>query len=205
MVYAVVFLPDGRSLITTCADGTVKVWDIATAQLRLTLTGHKERVVCAAISADGRLLATAGNDPEVRLWDVSTGGEVGCVAGHEGCVNGLVFSPDGTTLFSAGSDSAVNAYDVYSNTVQDIDSAATGSALLANLASVHSAEVWLEAFKFVGVASFFVAIVSGLHTIVLALRYQRRAIPQVVKKSGTVDATAPAQGAAPAPAPAGTD
>ena len=71
---------------------------------------------------------------------------------------------------------------VYSHPVVEIDAAVAGSDLLAGLARVHAAEAWLEAFKFVGVASFFLGIVYGLRTIVFALDYQRTTIPQVVAK-----------------------
>ncbi len=71
---------------------------------------------------------------------------------------------------------------VFRNPISAIDSAATGSQLLTGLASVHAAETWLEAFKFVGVAFFFLGIVNGLHTIVFALRYQWDAIPRVAAK-----------------------
>lgn len=72
------------------------------------------------------------------------------------------------------------AASVFSNSIQVIDGAAAGSALLTNLATVHAAEAWLEAFKFVGVAFFFMGIVNGLATIIFALRYQQEAIPEVV-------------------------
>jgi hypothetical protein len=71
---------------------------------------------------------------------------------------------------------------VYSHPVVDIDAAAAGSDLLAGLARVHAAEAWLEAFKFVGTAVFFLGIVYGLDTIVVALKFQRSAIPQVVEE-----------------------
>ena len=71
---------------------------------------------------------------------------------------------------------------VYSHPVVDIDAAVAGSDSLAGLARVHAAEAWLEAFKFVGVAAFFLGIVYGLHTIVIALKFQRSAIPQVVEQ-----------------------
>jgi hypothetical protein len=69
---------------------------------------------------------------------------------------------------------------VFSNPITVIDAAANGSSLLANLAAVHSAEAWLEAFKFVGVAFFFLGIINGLSTIIFALKYQQTAIPEVV-------------------------
>jgi len=77
---------------------------------------------------------------------------------------------------------AGTAASVFSNSVAVIDSAEAGSPLLSNLATVHGAEAWLEAFKFVGVAFLFLGIVNGLSTIVFALRYQQEALPAAVKK-----------------------
>jgi hypothetical protein len=71
---------------------------------------------------------------------------------------------------------AGTASDVYSSPVTVIDAVPAGSALLDGLARVHSAEAWLEAFKFVGIAFLFLGIVNGLHTILFALRYQQKAI-----------------------------
>lgn len=86
---------------------------------------------------------------------------------------------------------------VFSNPVTAIDAAATGSPLLAALGQVHAAEAWLEAFKFVGVAFFFVSIINGLTAIIFALRFQKQAIPQVVSRlpqasGGSVPSAAPA-------------
>jgi hypothetical protein len=95
---------------------------------------------------------------------------------------------------------AGTAADVYSNTVATIDSAATGSALLDDLASVHSAETWLEAFKFVGVAFLFLGIINGLSTIIYALQYQKKTIPTVVQNLQASPASPN-----PAPVPAAGD
>ena len=89
---------------------------------------------------------------------------------------------------------AGTAASVFSNPVVDIDAAATGSALLQDLASVHSAESWLEAFKFVGVAFFFLGIINGLSTIIWALQYQKKAIPEVIVNLPAEAVTAPAAG-----------
>ena len=73
------------------------------------------------------------------------------------------------------------AASVFSNPIVALDSAATGSALLQGMAQIHSNEAWLEAFKFVGVAFFFMGIVNGLASIVFALKFQQTAIPEVVE------------------------
>lgn len=87
---------------------------------------------------------------------------------------------------------AGTASTVFSNPITAIDAAATGSTLLGQLASVHAAEAWLEAFKFVGVALLFLGIVNGLASITFALKYQQTAIPQVVDQLPESAVPAPA-------------
>lgn len=95
---------------------------------------------------------------------------------------------------------AGTAADLYSNPIALIDSAGSGSALLEELASIQSAETWLEAFKFVGVAFLFLGIINGLSTIIYALQYQKKAIPEVVQKLPARPAKAAAVSTAPAAA-----
>ena len=80
---------------------------------------------------------------------------------------------------------ASTASAVFNNPITVIDAAPTGSELLAGLASVHSAEAWLEAFKFASLAFLFMGIVNGLASVVFALRYQWNAIPKVAKNLQT--------------------
>jgi hypothetical protein len=75
---------------------------------------------------------------------------------------------------------AGSAASLFSNPITALDAAQAGSALLTQLAGVHAAEAWLEAFKFVGIAFMFMGIIQGLATILFALNYQDQAIPQVV-------------------------
>jgi WD40 repeat protein len=69
-VTAVAFSPDGTQLATTSHDHTARIWDLATAQTRTTLTGHTGPVTAVAFSPDGTLLATASRDGTARIWDV---------------------------------------------------------------------------------------------------------------------------------------
>ncbi len=77
---------------------------------------------------------------------------------------------------------AGTAAAVFSNPITAIDGAEAGSTLLNGLSAVHTAEAWLEAFKFVGVAFLFMGIINSLATILFALNYQKQALPQVVEK-----------------------
>ncbi len=65
------------------------------------------------------------------------------------------------------------AYDFWNHAIKtELDAAAEGSALLANLGTITAIKFWLEPFKFVGLAFLFTGIGLALATIVRVLRWQ---------------------------------
>ena len=100
-VYNVRFAADGRSLATLVIgnDGiSLRLWDVATGEVRATLRGHTGRLSRAVWSPDGNVLATAGDDGTVRLWDAVTGHARGVLRGYPEMVHELAFRPDGRAL-----------------------------------------------------------------------------------------------------------
>jgi WD40 repeat protein len=98
------FSRDGRSLVTTSADRTARVWDVATGRERVVLRGHLRAVTSAEFSPDGRWLVTASDDWTARVWEMATGKEWLTLRGHRGPVESATFSPDGRRVLTASAD-----------------------------------------------------------------------------------------------------
>ncbi|HOM19129.1 MAG TPA: hypothetical protein PLQ00_17495, partial [Thermoguttaceae bacterium] len=78
-VHCAVFSPDGRTLLSSSADHTVRIWDLSASdpnQKTIILRGHRSSVHQMLLSEDGRLLVTASEgtpdvrDAAVRIWRI---------------------------------------------------------------------------------------------------------------------------------------
>ncbi len=59
-------------LATASDNGKVKIWDLNTGRLALTLSGHRSHVASVRWSKDGKQLVSASWDGTLRAWDAST-------------------------------------------------------------------------------------------------------------------------------------
>jgi RNA polymerase sigma factor (sigma-70 family) len=73
-VYALAFSPDGRWLCTSGADGSVRLWEVATLGEVLRLPGHVGAIGGSgrgvSFGADSRTVLTCGADAQAYLWSL---------------------------------------------------------------------------------------------------------------------------------------
>jgi WD40 repeat protein len=111
-VLSVEFTNDGKTLISSARDHTIKIWDVATGQVKKTLTNHTLDVYCACLSHDGKIMASGSTDTRIILWDANTFEPIRELKGHTGAVREMEFSPDDKTLASAAEDCTFRLWDV---------------------------------------------------------------------------------------------
>ena len=69
-VRAVAVDPANQWFATGAGDRTIKIWDMASGALKLTLTGHISTIRGLAVSATSPYLFSAAEDKTVKCWDL---------------------------------------------------------------------------------------------------------------------------------------
>ena len=168
---AVVFMPDGKSLVTGSRDGWIRIWqpavdDLAQCMAQRSgladpkkrshaatpeaipwsehiLAGHGDSVRDIAISPDGRRIASASADQTAKIWDIETGENVLTLTGHEGPVEAVKFSPDGQHVATASRDKTVKLWNIegHTATVTSVAFSPDGKTL-ATGSSDRTAKLW---------------------------------------------------------------
>jgi WD40 repeat protein/serine/threonine protein kinase len=122
----VAYGPDGTSIVTGGADGTVKLWNATTDRVVRTFAGHTGGIEDVAFSPDGTRVLSSSADKTVKVWNVSSGSAVRTLGPFAFDVTQVAFSPDGkwiaganmgeidkrtVTIWDAGTGQAIRTLD----------------------------------------------------------------------------------------------
>ena len=113
-IYALAVAPDNQLIASGSADHTVKLWEAASGNLKLTLNGPRDDLAALAFSPDGKLIAGGSNEATIYIWGTESGQLKRALNQHSSIVTALGFSPDGQTLVSCGRDQTIVQWDVKS-------------------------------------------------------------------------------------------
>lgn len=97
---------------TGSADRTVKIWDLASGRLRLTLTGHISTVRGIALSPRHPYMFTVGEDKTVKCWDLEQNKVIRNYHGHLSGVYCVSLHPTLDVLMTGGRDSTIRVWDI---------------------------------------------------------------------------------------------
>lgn len=99
-ICSVAFSPCGKRFATGMSDGVIKVWDVLTCGLLLSIEGHEE-VNTLAYSPLGDYIVTGSDDTNIKVWDASSGYHVRTLSGHTSKLCSVVYSADGRYILSS--------------------------------------------------------------------------------------------------------
>jgi eukaryotic-like serine/threonine-protein kinase len=119
-ITSAMYSSDGRRIVTTGWDRTVKLWDTRpdTSELWVgesqRLIGHPSRCSVVALLPDGKRAISGGEDGTIRVWDIASECEIRRWIGSDFKVTRLVVTPDGERVVVAGENSDIRVYDIES-------------------------------------------------------------------------------------------
>jgi WD40 repeat protein/class 3 adenylate cyclase len=119
------FSHNGQIIATVSLDGTARLWDGVTGQLRAVLGDETpgftidnfnmitwEQHAKSGFSSNDQLLATASVDGSVRIWDVERASLLTTINSHRDLVEHVEFSPTDNSLLTASRDGTARLWDV---------------------------------------------------------------------------------------------
>ncbi|KAK2787964.1 pre-mRNA-splicing factor prp46 [Onygenales sp. PD_12] len=104
--------PNNQWFASGAGDRTIKIWDLATGSLKLTLTGHISTVRGLAVSPRHPYLFSCGEDKMVKCWDLETNKVIRHYHGHLSGVYTLDLHPTLDVLVTGGRDAAARVWDM---------------------------------------------------------------------------------------------
>lgn len=111
-VYSLAVDPSNMWFASGCQDGLIKIWDLASGRLRITLTGHISGVRGLAVSDRHPYLFSCGDDKMVKCWDLEQNQVVRHYHGHLSGVYCLALHPTENILVTGGRDSVARIWDM---------------------------------------------------------------------------------------------
>lgn len=113
-VHSLTVDPANMWFASGCRDGLIKVWDLASGKLRITLTGHISSVRGLAVSPRHPYLFSCGDDKMVKCWDLEQNQVIRHYHGHLHGVYCLSLHPTENLLITGGRDSVARVWDMRS-------------------------------------------------------------------------------------------
>ncbi|KAG0016365.1 pre-mRNA-splicing factor prp46 [Entomortierella chlamydospora] len=126
-VRSVAVEPGNNWFATGAGDRIIKIWDLASGRLKLSLTGHIGQVRGLAVSPRHPYLFSCGDDKMVKCWDLETNKVIRHYHGHLSGVYALALHPTLDVLVTSGRDATARVWDMRTKQAVHVLSGHTGT------------------------------------------------------------------------------
>jgi WD40 repeat protein len=112
-VHSARFNSSGTRIVTTSEDGSIKMWDIASARVfRNIQITNKGWTYTAVFNPRGGSIAVGAQEGLLEVWDVNNGKRIMQLRGHSRAINTVRFNKNCSRLLSASVDNSVKLWEI---------------------------------------------------------------------------------------------
>ncbi len=166
---------NSQILVSGGNDKAIKVWDLATGQLRKTLQSDSGQIRSLAIAPDGKTVVSGSADHMVRIWSLTSNQSPRMLAGHPNEVTLVKITLDGKRLIS-GSYGAIKVWDLKTGQLQTtFPSEAKSETKLGPITVINDAA---QQFNPLDINTASNTVLIGDRRVVDLATHQVRAVPQ---------------------------
>jgi WD40 repeat protein/mono/diheme cytochrome c family protein len=108
---SVAFAPDGKQLVASAGDRTIRLFDTASGKQTRLWKAHADWVQTVAFAPDGARFISASRDRTARIFDLASGAVLTTYTGHEAAVLAAAFPPRASTAISVTRGQPVQQWD----------------------------------------------------------------------------------------------
>lgn len=120
-VFTVQFHPNLPLVGATHLDGTVKLWNWETGEVKQEIKAHEGPAWSLSFNPDGKTWVSVGGDRQIKVWDLD-GNLLKNWMGHEGMIWDVDFSPDGEKIATASIDNTAKLWTSEGQLLQTFES-----------------------------------------------------------------------------------
>ncbi len=111
-VMAVSFLRDGRRVVSASRDGSLRVWDAVTGEMKHHWQVGDHPITCMALASSTNYVLTGDDSNTVRLWNLNEGRQRLVLPSLTMRISSIAISSDGRSALTGTSDGIVRLWNL---------------------------------------------------------------------------------------------
>lgn len=110
-IWSIDYAPERNKITAGSFDYTIKVWDVASQEVELTLEGHEKSTLPVTFSPDEKYLVSGSLDRTAKVWNAKTGELMKTLEIHTDNIYDVEFHPSGKYFATASRDKTIRLWD----------------------------------------------------------------------------------------------